>query len=66
MKKANELDLYDMSGNIYDWLNTAYDSHYNLRGGAWAENHMCSVEYSFDYVQIEISTAFGFRLTRFP
>jgi formylglycine-generating enzyme required for sulfatase activity len=38
MKRPNGLGIYDMSGNVWEWCNTMYDSsgsEYMIRGGAW-------------------------------
>lgn len=65
-KEANELGLYDMSGNVYDWTNTNSDSYRILRGGYWdGSADRCKVSHSLRAVYPgNRGRVTGFRLAR--
>jgi formylglycine-generating enzyme required for sulfatase activity len=48
--RANELGIYDMSGNLLEWTETEYPGNGGLRkmrGGAWVfEENACSIAFS--------------------
>lgn len=67
-KQPNELGIYDMSGNVFEWCENLYDSSDSIRvlcGGDWGcWDSYCCVMYSTIRPQSDRSYTLGFRLAR--
>jgi len=65
--EANELGLYDMSGNVWDWTNTESGPYRFRRGGSWFHEAVyCEVTNSYIFKLYYPYSYFGFRLARRP
>lgn len=69
-KKANELGIYDMSGNVLEWVHElpkqyGYNYSQGLRGGSWDNNtDYCVVDAGEDVYPAIRMNIIGFRITR--
>lgn len=70
LKKPNELGIYDMSGNVYEWCSSMYDYSndvYIYRGGSlFSRDCYCRVSFRNQANQFYAIRGLGFRLAMEP
>jgi hypothetical protein len=64
-KAPNELWIYDMTGNAWEWCWDVHESSRRLRGGAWDNNSAtCLLSYRYSRAPTDRLNGISFRLAR--
>jgi len=67
-KQANGYGLYDMSGNVREWMENKYDNEHDwrvVRGGSWVSlSDFARSAYRSNYTPADRGLSFGFRVAR--